>query len=1648
MRGNLRSKGEDEAGAARLFSLSSRRSSAKGIAVLVLFAACFFVIAGFGIATAQGENESVGLLVPPPAPSAEELEALQATNGFGVNTNPGAAEEMRRSNLDRAEAIELMSAVFPSALEEPAGIFDGLKVEQFHSDHVAVVVPNSPGEDPALLSSLLPLRAKDDNGNKVPVDLELERAGSDLEPANPLVEVGIPDTLGEGIELPDAGLEITLKGAATRSASTVDGAAAFYPNVATDTDLAVVPTPTGVETLTQLRSSDAPNTQTFDLTVPPGAALEGTSDGGAVMSANGEPTLLVHAPTAIDAAGRSVPVSLDVEGDAISLQVKPPADVSYPILVDPVYDRYYWMAWNKNWGIWNDWTPFSTKESYFKPRDIGNLNGTLYYGLTLKSFAGGPVNPGERATWFYYVPRYAADVQATGVPPSSYIRGMSFTYVYFMIEEGAPVHTHPYAFAGLWDESKQTWSSAVSRTGADGPWAAASLTFSNPTEMTNVKSGGLMLATSETSSYPRQLYAGQASVELGDRDLPTFALSPNPSKWFSTSDVEPVNFALSDSGLGAYSMHVKMPSAQGGSIVGDQSVGCTGAASSPCPRTWESHVNFDPTLLPQGEDVLELTGKDPVGNTTAAPKLSKVKVDHTAPGLALSGNLTEQATVGTNLTEYTLNYAASDGDDAAATASTPIGSAGTGAGQLERPSGVAVDQSGNVWTADTANNRVVEYDKNGRFVRQFGTAGAGSGQFNGPRGIAVAPDGTVWVADYSNARLEAFTPQGAFIREVRTELKGPFALAVAQDESVWVSDIISYKLRHYSATGAYLGTAPDSLKTVDGLAIDSFGNIWATEYDSNKVYEFDSTGHLKFSFGGEGTGNGQFKGILYLAVAPSGNVLVVDSSNNRVQEFKPDGTYLRQFGSLGAGAGQLTEPRGIAAGPGNTVYVGDPGNHRIAKWDHADQDPQSGAAKVEVKIDGTTAKTESPGCATKNCAINGSGTLKADAYAAGAHKVEVVATDGVGLTTTRTLNIETHGDLTSPTIALSGSMTEQESLGTTRPSYLLKVAATDPGSSIERKSGVASTSIKVDGLTVDSVAPGCPSEGCSITREWTLNSGSYSAGKHTVEVKATDAAGHTTTKTLSITVERDSTAPVLEASSALYSAPEGWVEQSTYNYNATASDSNGYGVTMLTLKIDGSVVKTATQTCSVGGCSLSFGTAAIDMSAYSGGSHPAELVATDGAGNIRKRSWNINVDPYGQISATEAADTLEAVEETAPETTELSPVGSLVGGPISEEGVTLGLTEANGRFESIGASVPSTLDSSGAFTVETTGVSDADEAHTSELAVIPADTSGSALPPTIVNEAAAVEANSQGQVDTVIRPAYDGIMAFQAIRDSSAPEQYDWEIPGMAADEELRQIDAQHAGVYWSDGTLALLVTAQPAHGADGEAVPTSISVSGNVMVESVHHREGSFVYPVVSGVGWQGGWQFTPGVVSEPEVEEGVIGTLEGNVSAPEPVSATDPDGATASSSAPRYIKTWAFDYCNKPYPAYSRCSAWHDHMKGFFYYNYEEAWHPASREPKCSHSALATWFIRDGECQWVGPNHQLYEVFAWTDCEGMFGCDESRRFHITAQNLMYVGRNLGGVEKEWYKPVTIAARGDGMVWAWAGDNICNPYRKSCAGS
>ena len=586
-----------------------------------------------------------------------EEAALQATD-------EKAAAELPHRDLDRTEAAALMEGVFGPLIEAPAGIFGDLNVEEFLSNNAAVVsasqvsdltneaTPTGESGQSFLLESTTPLRAEATDGSLETVDLGLEGASGGLHPSNPLIEVEIPDQLGDGIELPEAGIQIELQGApAERSPSTVGETVAFFPNIAPDTDLAVSPTPAGVETLTQLRSPEAPHTQTFDLQLPPGAVLEGTPEGGAIATVAGQPLLTVLPPTAIDAAGNSVPVQLSVEGDSLQITVSPDAQAAYPIAVDPnMWDNYNWFYdGHPGWEGFNTGGPTNA----FRAPDTGC--STYCYLRT--SAMSGTYETNTQSYWQYAVPRFFSDYANPEVKehPRSWVQAFQVGQITF-------------ATQGDWQASPQALF-AVS--GENGAWRSASMYAPNISGSYSVNlnadhtgklaSFGLFSTSRDWISTERYLLTGEAQVALGDETAPVFGSVSSPG-WVN-AEAKPFNFSVSDTGLGVHHLVVRKSN---GESIGTTTVAgaCQGTVRSVCPRTWkgaqEGHtVSYAPSGLPQGTNNLKFEAVDPVGNTSSTTL--QVKVDHTAPTLALSGAMTEQAKVGKTLPQYALRLEGKDG---------------------------------------------------------------------------------------------------------------------------------------------------------------------------------------------------------------------------------------------------------------------------------------------------------------------------------------------------------------------------------------------------------------------------------------------------------------------------------------------------------------------------------------------------------------------------------------------------------------------------------------------------------------------------------------------------------------------------------------------------------------------------------------------------------------------------------------------------------------------------------------------------------------------------------------------------------------------------------------------------------------------------
>jgi DNA-binding beta-propeller fold protein YncE len=84
-------------------------------------------------------------------------------------------------------------------------------------------------------------------------------------------------------------------------------------------------------------------------------------------------------------------------------------------------------------------------------------------------------------------------------------------------------------------------------------------------------------------------------------------------------------------------------------------------------------------------------------------------------------------------------------------------------GDFAKPTGLAVDQEGNLYVCDTLNDRIEIFDADGKFISTFGKNGDGPGYFARPKGVAVDGDGHIWVADSMQDRVQVFNKESRLL---------------------------------------------------------------------------------------------------------------------------------------------------------------------------------------------------------------------------------------------------------------------------------------------------------------------------------------------------------------------------------------------------------------------------------------------------------------------------------------------------------------------------------------------------------------------------------------------------------------------------------------------------------------------------------------------------------------------------------------------------------------------------------------------------------------------------------------------------------------------------------------------------------------------
>ena len=274
-------------------------------------------------------------------------------------------------------------------------------------------------------------------------------------------------------------------------------------------------------------------------------------------------------------------------------------------------------------------------------------------------------------------------------------------------------------------------------------------------------------------------------------------------------------------------------------------------------------------------------------------------------------------------------------------------SQGNASGQFSLPHSIDIDLPGNVYVADSGNNRIQKFTSDGQFVTEWGTEGTDDGQFKILHDVAVSPSGEfVYTIELGNHhRIQKFTSDGRFITKWTYENIGgpesysdPHQIAIDSLGNVYLPDAAGNKVIKFDGNGKFItnwgikGTTEGQFHKPHGVAIDSADNIYITDMLNSRIQKFDSNGNFITTWGTEGTNQGQFTEVIPGIDTDYSNddVYVVDKEGANVQKFSNNGKFIAKWGTKGGGDGQFYEPEDIAINPKiGTVYVTDTGNSRI-----------------------------------------------------------------------------------------------------------------------------------------------------------------------------------------------------------------------------------------------------------------------------------------------------------------------------------------------------------------------------------------------------------------------------------------------------------------------------------------------------------------------------------------------------------------------------------------------------------------------------------------------------------------------------------------------------------------------------------------------
>jgi len=294
--------------------------------------------------------------------------------------------------------------------------------------------------------------------------------------------------------------------------------------------------------------------------------------------------------------------------------------------------------------------------------------------------------------------------------------------------------------------------------------------------------------------------------------------------------------------------------------------------------------------------------------------------------------------------------------------------------KFDAPQGVAVSSDGTIYVADKNNNRIRKITPQGIVTTFAGQTTAGNidgigagARFNSPSGVAVGKDGNIYVADSGNNRIRRITPGGVVLTlagDGSTSIfDNPTSLAVAPDGNVYVADSNNHRIRRVTPQGVVTTIAGVGLGGVlgsgyldsqgvgtdvkfnnpTGVAVSDDGNLYVTDSSNNRIRKIVIATQVVTTLAGSGDassedGTGASAKFYYpvgVSIGIDGNIYVSDLYSARIRKVTTSGIVTT------ISIGHFNSPTGIAIGSDGTIYVADTINDRIRKID-------SGFSKLDM----------------------------------------------------------------------------------------------------------------------------------------------------------------------------------------------------------------------------------------------------------------------------------------------------------------------------------------------------------------------------------------------------------------------------------------------------------------------------------------------------------------------------------------------------------------------------------------------------------------------------------------------------------------------------------------------------------------------------